>query len=344
MRWDLSVSLAESGRVPDVLVRRGMHRLIAATLQHYRAEITDRDAWMGSLVRGLKASPIALTPDEANRQHYELPPEFFSLVLGKAMKYSCCLWEPGTTSLDEAEEAMLTLTAQRAGLADGMRILDAGCGWGSMALWAAARYPGSSITALTNSRLQRDFVVSQAQRRGIPNIRAVLDDIGSFVPDRRFDRIVSVEMFEHVRNFAELLRRMASWLVDRGALFVHHFCHRDIAYVMDASDERDWMARHFFTGGMMPSADLLLHFQDDLTIASTWRIDGTHYARTLGAWLSRMDAHAAEVRAVFAAHYGHKDARLWYNRWRMFFMGCEELFGYREGREWQVVHHLFTRT
>lgn len=343
MRWDLSVALAESGHVPDGIVRRGMRRMIAATLQQYRAGEPKQDGRINALVQSLRKSPIALTPEQANLQHYELPPGFFALVLGSALKYSCCLWEPGTTSLDQAEEAMLALTSARAGLADGMEILDAGCGWGSMSLWAASRFPSSAVTAVTNSRLQRDFVHDKALRSGITNLRVVHEDIQSFSPDRRFNRIVSVEMFEHVRNYAELLRRMASWLHADGALFVHHFCHRDIAYVMDASNERDWMARHFFTGGVMPSADLLLHFQDDLTVTSTWRTEGTHYARTLGAWLANMDAKASEVRSVLSGHYGARDARLWFNRWRMFFMGCEELFGYREGREWQVVHHLFMR-
>jgi cyclopropane-fatty-acyl-phospholipid synthase len=301
----------------------------------------EREALVNRLIEALKQSPVALTPEAANRQHYELPPELFTIILGPYRKYSCCLWEPGTDSLKDAECTMLELTCQRAEIRDGMKILDLGCGWGALSIWVASRYPGTAVTAVTNSMQQAEFIATNAASMDIPNLQVVHADVQNYQTDASFDRVVSIEMFEHVRNFAVLLRRIAGWMNKTGRLFVHHFCHRDFPYTMEADDPRDWMARHFFTGGLMPSADLLARFQDDLQVSSSWTVSGLHYARTLRTWLENMDACRDEVMVVMRGHYGMNDARMWFNRWRMFFMACEELFAYRDGTEWFVVHHLF---
>ena len=322
-----------------------MRRIIGTSIKNKRPEDpAERESIIETLVEDLKKSPIALTPDAPNQQHYELPPEFFSLVLGPYNKYSCCLWEEGTESIKEAEESMLDLTCRRAGIEDGMKILDLGCGWGALSIWMASHYPRASITAVSNSIFQRDFILKKAGASGLGNIRVVRADVQNYRPELQYDRIVSVEMFEHVRNYAELLKRIANWLYEDGRLFVHHFCHRDMPYTMDAEDDRDWMARLFFTGGLMPSQDLLSRFREDMTIIDSWTVSGHHYARTLRTWLETMDSRHDEVMSVLHGHYGPSNARLWFNRWRMFFMACEELFAYRDGTEWFVVHHVFKRS
>ena len=339
---NIGANMAESGRLPDSIVRRGMRRIIGASIKNKRPEDPEkREELVQTLVEELKDSPIAITPDAANQQHYELPPEFFSLVLGPYNKYSCCLWEEGTETIEAAEETMLDLTCRRAGIEDGMTILDLGCGWGAMSLWMAKRFPDASITAVSNSVLQGDFIRGKAEVSEFRNLRVIRADVQDYRPDTTFHRIVSVEMFEHVRNYAELLKRIADWLYEDGRLFVHHFCHRDMPYTMDADDERDWMARLFFTGGLMPSEQLLSEFRDDMTISDSWTVSGLHYARTLRTWLATMDSRHDEVMSILHGHYGPSDARLWFNRWRMFFMACEELFAYRNGTEWFVVHHVF---
>jgi len=338
----LGAMMAETGRLPDSVVRKGMRRVLSASLRERRPEDPNERADLVSrLVEQLRRSPIALSPDAANRQHYELPPEFFRLILGPHMKYSCCLCESGTESLEAAECAMLDLTCRRAEIHGGMKILDLGCGWGALAMWIASRYPSASVTAVTNSRLQRDFILGAAAHAGISNLDIVHADVQDYQPAGRFDRVLSVEMFEHVRNYEVLLSRIARWLEDDGRLFVHHFCHRDTPYVIDVEDSRDWMAQHYFTGGLMPSSDLLARFQDDCGMDASWTVSGLHYARTLRTWLHNMDARRDDVMTVLIRHYGMTDARMWFNRWRMFFMACGELFAYRDGAEWYIVHHRF---
>ena len=334
-----AIDLAESGRVPDLLVRAGIRHLIRKRLAESvpsRAEdVSDANY---ALREVLRRGPIALVPDLANNQHYEVAPAFFERVLGRHLKYSGCLFEQGVTRLDDAEERMLALAVQRAGVQDGMSLLDLGCGWGSLTLYLAERFPGSRVLAVSNSKPQREFILGRCERRGHSNVEVVTADVNSFEPDRTFDRVLSVEMFEHVRNHEALLARIASWLEPDGSLFVHHFSHRTSAYPFEDEGGDDWMARFFFSGGIMPSHDWLLHFQHDLEVDRQWVVDGTHYQKTAEAWLARQDEQRGEILEVLADVYGRDDAALWFQRWRLFFLACAELFGYRNGQEWWVTH------
>jgi cyclopropane-fatty-acyl-phospholipid synthase len=322
--------LVDSGRVPEPILRAGIRAVCALRLRQ------EAKADRAGLVDELRAAPIAIETDAANAQHYEVPARFFARVLGPHLKYSSCYFPAGVHTLGDAEAAMLALTAARAGLADGQDILDLGCGWGSLSLWAAARYPGARITAVSNAHNQRAFIEAAAAARGLGNLRVLTGDVRTLAIDGRFDRVVSIEMFEHMRNYRALLARIAGWLRPGGALFVHVFAHRRHAYPFDDAGASDWMAREFFTGGLMPSADLLRRFQDDLRITDAWQLDGSHYARTAEAWHDNLRAHRDEVTAILG------DPRR-YHRWRVFFLACAEMFGYRGGREWLVAHYRFTR-
>lgn len=292
-------------------------------------------------VAQLRQSPVALRPDAANAQHYEVPAQFFRHVLGPQMKYSCALWNADTKDLAEAEEAMLDLTCRRARLEDAQDVLELGCGWGSLSLFMARRFPNSRILAVSNSHSQKKFIDTEAARRGFTNLTVVTADMNEFNTDLRFDRVVSVEMFEHMRNYQELLRRIASWSRPGALLFVHVFAHSRYAYPYEVEDASDWMAQHFFTGGVMPSDDLLLYFQENFSIRDHWRLSGVHYQKTSEAWLERLDQHKKEVLDLFAAVYGNNEAKRWLVRWRVFFMACAELFGFANGNEWIISHYLF---
>jgi len=335
------ITAAERGQLPDAAIRLGIRRLLA---QRARAaaslDCETAQARIQGFVDDCREAPVALVPEKANEQHYEVPAAFFERVLGPQLKYSCCLWGPGIESLHDAEVASLNQTCVRARLVDGQSILELGCGWGSLTLCMAAAYPHSRITAVSNSHSQREFILERARQRGLTNVEVITADIGQFRPTETYDRVVSVEMFEHVRNHAELLRRISEWLVPGGFLFVHHFSHRELPYLFEDSGPQDWMTRFFFSGGMMPHDGLLLNYQDHLRVRHRWCWSGTHYQRTCEEWLKRCDRQTADLLPLFEATYGRGQGRLWLQRWRMFFMACAELFGYRRGNEWWVTHTL----
>ncbi len=325
-----------------------MRRLIAGRLKAETRGGADAIAERGKrFVDELAASPIAIETQAANRQHYEVPAAFFKLHLGPRLKYSSCLYATGRESLAGAEEAMLAAYADRAQLADGQRILDLGCGWGSFALWASARYPHATVVALSNSRGQREFIEAEAASRGLRNLVVRTGNVVDHEFDAAdvgggFDRIVSVEMFEHMKNYGLLFAKLARWLADDGRVFVHVFAHRQVAYHFEDVDADDWMSRYFFTGGTMPGFDLFASFDEDLVIEDRWWISGRHYERTANDWLRRMDAAEEPIMAIFRATYG-PDARVWFKRWRMFYMAVAELFGFREGSQWGVAHYRFVK-
>lgn len=337
IRWLLEST--ERGWIPDWIIRAGIRRLLQQRLNTLPvAGDTGPNA-----DDVFKNGPIAVETDAANAQHYALPPEFFAEVLGPRMKYSACLWNAGTRELAEAEDDMLRLSCEHAELADGQRILELGCGWGSLSLWMAERYPHARIVAMSNSDEQREWIEAVCQQRGITNLQVRTADINRFDPAERFDRIVSVEMFEHLRNYAALFQRLRLWLEPGGKLFVHVFSHRHHAYLFDTAADDDWMGRYFFTGGTMPSHRLLPRLADGFELEQDWQIDGRHYQLTLEAWLDRMDGRRKTILALFRGTYGAADAARWFQRWRMFFMACAELFGYRRGGEWGVSHYRFAR-
>jgi cyclopropane-fatty-acyl-phospholipid synthase len=335
---------AERGWIPDGLLRLGIRRQCAQRLRDECAADPAAAARRGAaLVAELRRSPVAIHADAANRQHYELPPAFFARCLGPRLKYSSCFYPNGNETLAEAEEAMLALYGERAQLADGQDILELGCGWGSLTLWMAERYPDARITAVSNSAPQRRFIEQRCRERGFANVRVLTCDANRLeLPAAAFDRCVSIEMFEHMRNYGVLLDRIGGWLRAGGKLFAHIFCHRTLLYPFETEGEGNWMGRHFFTGGLMPAADTLLWFQDALRIEERWLVDGTHYQRTANHWLQRQDAHRAELMPILREAYGDA-ASLWFQRWRMFWMACAELFGYGHGREWMVAHYRFAK-
>lgn len=338
------ITLCERGLIPDALTRFGIRRLCRQRLVEEHADDAVA-AWerFRTLLADLKRSPIAIETDAANEQHYELPPAFFELCLGKRLKYSSCYYPDGSETLDEAEEKMLALYGERAELADGMDILELGCGWGSLTLWMAERYPNARITGVSNSRPQREHIEAQCRARGLRNVRILTCDVNRLELDERFDRVLSIEMFEHMRNYESLLGRIASWLKPGGKLFVHIFCHRELMYPFEVKGRSDWMSKYFFTGGLMPAADTLLHFQRDLVIEEQWRLSGRHYERTANHWLENQDRNRDAVLAVLAEAYGRDQAKLWHQRWRMFWMACAELFGLDGGNEWLVAHYRFAK-
>ncbi|MFZ1864305.1 MAG: cyclopropane-fatty-acyl-phospholipid synthase family protein [Polyangiales bacterium] len=330
---------AEAGLFPDPLVRYGIGHLLEARLRRsVWGDSALRDQEEAALVEKLQAGPIAMSVDAANEQHYEVPAAFFEHVLGPRLKYSCCYWTADTADLAAAEEAMLDLTVSRARVEDGMRILDLGCGWGSFSLWAAERFPHAHILAVSNSRLQRELITRRAHQRGLDNIRVQTADINGFHPEERFERVVSIEMMEHVRNHPALFERIARWLAPGGMAFAHVFCHRARAYTYEVASSSDWMAEHFFTGGMMPSESLFSRYQQHLSLEEQWRVGGAHYEQTSNAWLQNLDRNREIVMPILRSCYG-VDATRWLHRWRLFFMACAELFGYRSGSEWFVSHY-----
>lgn len=337
--------IVNSGRLPEPLLRAGIRAVCALRLREQRASVSVQQERLAALIAELSQSDIAIQTDAANQQHYEVPAEFFERTLGPQLKYSGCYWPHGIETLASAETAMLELYAERCELdaPDVRRVLDLGCGWGSFCLWAAARNPALDVWAVSNSRSQRKFIEAAARQRGLSNLRVITADVRRLDLDARFDRVVSVEMFEHMRNYRALLAKIASWLSPAGRLFVHVFAHRQHAYPFDNRGASDWMAREFFSGGLMPSTALLHHFQDDLRIEREWHVDGTHYARTAEAWHDNLLAQWPSVVELFARQEPRAEAEQRAQRWRVFFLACAEMFGFRGGSEWIVAHYRFGR-
>jgi len=339
-----AIDWTEQGLVPDVVIRSGIRRLLKQRLAEIHGDDIERIARdTAQFIEMMDRSTIAPLPEKANEQHYEVPSAFFGAVLGPHRKYSSCYWGEGIATLVEAEAAALTLTCERAELVNGQRILELGCGWGSLTLFMAARYPQAQITAVSNSHSQRAHIVAEAQQRGLTNVCVITCDMNDFASTEVFDRIVSVEMFEHMRNYRALFARLQIWLKPCGKFFMHIFVHRSVPYEFTDNGASDWMSRYFFSGGIMPSNDLPLFFQDHLRIAKRWTWSGTHYEKTANAWLANMDTHRDQVLPLLTQTYGASDSEQWFNRWRLFFMACAELWGYRSGQEWFVSHYLFER-
>jgi cyclopropane-fatty-acyl-phospholipid synthase len=332
----------ERGLVPDSVIRAGIRRLCRQRLRDIQAGDVEASASrLNEFIRHMDGSDIAPVPQRANEQHYEVPPDFFGEILGSHAKYSCCYWGNGANSLDEAERDALEITCQRAEIADGMRILDLGCGWGSLSLWIAGRYPRCQVTAVSNSTPQKQHIDRRAEQQGLTNLQVLTRDMNEFEAGEHYDRVVSVEMFEHMRNYRELFRRINSWLKPDGRFFMHIFCHRTCAYEFLDQGPSDWMSRHFFSGGIMPADELPLRFQDDLRLVRRNRWNGRHYEKTANAWLDSMDRKQERVLPILESTYGAENAQQWFQRWRIFFMACAELFGLNHGREWYVGHYLF---
>ncbi|MEJ2106855.1 MAG: cyclopropane-fatty-acyl-phospholipid synthase [Acidiferrobacteraceae bacterium] len=339
-----AIDWSEQGLIPDPLIRAGIRRLLRDRLRLLAPDDYERQMELEqAFVHHMSRAPVALVPEKANEQHYEVPARFFDFVLGAHRKYSCAYWPDWIDNLDDAEAAALAMTCERAGVEDGMDVLELGCGWGSLTLWLARHYPAARITAVSNSSSQAEYIRQRAASMGYTHVQVVTADMNDFDTDRQFDRILSLEMFEHMRNWGELYRRVYTWLKPGGRFFKHIFVHRGAPYPYEDHGDDDWMTRHFFSGGMMPSDDLPLYFQHHLKLVSRWRWGGEHYRKTCNAWLANMDRNRDEIWPILSSVYGAENAQKWWMRWRMFFMACAELFGFEDGQQWWIGHYLFER-
>jgi cyclopropane fatty-acyl-phospholipid synthase-like methyltransferase len=336
---DKIFALIESGVVPDFITRIGIRKLLSNRVEQCEMAAPNKVEY----IKGLKERNIALNTQEANEQHYEVPTEFFKLSLGPNLKYSCCLFED-TEDLGDAELKMLDLYAKRAQIEDGMSILELGCGWGSLTLYLAKKYPNSNITGLSNSKTQKIHIMDRAQELGLTNIEIITADLNEHQMEREFDRVVTIEMFEHMKNYNDVFEKVSKWIKpDTGRMFVHVFCHKDQPYDFRTEDDNSWMAKYFFTGGTMPSQDLFLWFQENVTVCDRWDVNGTHYAKTSEAWLVLQDKNKGAIMPHFEKIYGKKEAELWFERWRIFYLAVAETFNYNNGTEWFVTHYLLKR-
>ena len=339
----LVMNLVEKGLIPDFLVRSGINKLNQIRLEEisFKSE-AEKNSKVLDHVNILKTSPQAIETQKANEQHYELPPEFFVLTLGERKKYSCCYFPVGNETLDQAELASLNQIIERADLHDGQDILELGCGWGSLSLYLAEKFPNSNITAVSNSKPQRLYIEDQSNKRGFTNLTVITCDINQLDFNKIFDRIVSIEMFEHVRNYQMLFERLNRWLRPEGKLFFHVFCHKNVPYLFEDKNDDDWMTRYFFLGGQMPSKDLFLEFSNKFELLHQWTVNGNHYAKTSELWLLKMDKNKKRILEIFRSTYGG-DFKIWWNRWRVFYLACAEFFAFNHGEEWHVVHYLFLK-
>jgi len=338
------IKLAEKKLIPDFIIRQGIRNLLKKRIQSLVSNNSEKNIQNKiQFIEEMNSSSIAVLPELANEQHYEIPEEFYKYSLGKHKKYSSCYWNEKTKNLDEAELLSLKLTSQHAQLINGLNILELGCGWGSLTLWMAKQYPKSKITAVSNSSSQRLHILEQAKKRKLKNISVITEDMNTFNPKVKYDRVVSVEMIEHMRNHKKLFQKIASWLKQDGLFFMHIFVHKSQPYLFEVQESDDWMSQYFFSGGMMPSEDLPLFFQNDLKIIDQWSWSGVHYEKTANAWLKNIDLNKNKVMPVLEDIYGEKDSKKWFQRWRIFFMSCAELWGYENGKEWKVVHYLFKK-
>ena len=332
----LGIWLAERGWIPDFLLRIAVKFISKARIKKSSSFSEKLD-----VISSLRDGPIAELTPFANKQHYEVPPAFFEKVLGSKLKYSCSLFSDNQKSLNDAETEMLKTYIERANIRSKQEILDLGCGWGSFSLYAAQKFSNCNFTAVSNSDEQINFIKSKIQELGLTNLLALKQDINQLNLNKKFDRIVSIEMFEHMRNYKNLLQRLSNLMTDDGLLFVHIFCHRQFAYFYEIKNQWDWMTKYFFTGGIMPSKDIFEFFDEDLTVAESWEINGKHYSKTSKSWLKNIDKNSKIVKQILNQHYDEKN--IWFNRWRIFFLACEEFFKINDGKEWFVSHYLLEK-
>lgn len=337
----------EQGLVPDPIIRFGIRSLLKQRLKEMQSqEASAQDNFAQVHANLLRQSPLAIMTKQANEQHYEVPTEFYELCLGQHKKYSSCYWEDDMTELEQAEQKALDISIERAEIKDGMRILELGCGWGSLSLELARRFPNSSITAVSNSATQRQFIESQAEKYGYKNLTILTRDLGKEenynFGSEKFDRVMSIEMMEHIRNYEKFFALVSRNMSPDAKMFVHIFTHKKTPYFFETEGADNWMGKYFFSGGQMPARDLFDHFSQDLKVEKKWDWSGTHYQKTLEAWLQKMDQNEDKVYELFAKAYGHHQATVWVNRWRVFYMACSELFGFNNGEEWAVTHYLLS--
>ncbi|EOQ95020.1 cyclopropane-fatty-acyl-phospholipid synthase [Leptospira wolbachii serovar Codice str. CDC] len=337
-------SLLEKDIFPDWLIRFRIRQLLNLRIKQERKEsVTAQLQHKMNYVNELKKSPIAVHTEAANEQHYEVPSDFFTYVMGPRMKYSSGYWPSLDTSFAESEEEMLRITVERAEIKNGMKVLDLGCGWGSISLYIAEHFPKSKVTGVSNSKTQKEFIDKRAKERGLKNLTIITKDMNDFTTKDKFDRIVSVEMLEHMKNYEKLFEKLSKFLVADGKFFIHIFTHKEFAYPFEVIDETDFMAKYFFTGGQMPSDDLFLYFQKDFLIENHWVVNGTHYARTSEAWYDNMILNKDKLLPILASTYGEKEKTKWFVYWKVFFLACAELWDYRNGEEWFVSHYLLRK-
>ncbi|AZZ38289.1 SAM-dependent methyltransferase [Bdellovibrio sp. qaytius] len=337
----------DKGLVPDPIIRLGIRNLLKQRLKDMHEQDSKAGGhFINTHANLLRESPLAIMTKQANEQHYEVPTKYYELCLGQHKKYSSCYWDESTTTLEQAEQKALDISIERAEIKDGMRILELGCGWGSLSLELARRFPNSPVTVVSNSTTQKQFIDSKAKERGFKNLTVLTRDLGKEenynFGDEKFDRVMSIEMMEHLRNYEKFFSLVSKAMKSDAKMFVHIFTHKTTPYYFETEGEDNWMGKYFFSGGQMPARNLFDQFNKNLTVSQKWDWNGTHYQKTLEAWLEKMDQNEDQVRVLFKNTYGAENVELWVNRWRVFYMACSELFGFNGGNEWAVTHYLLT--